>query len=72
MKQECLLMLSCWEVLQGIAPPTLNIEQPDQIFHDHFSPLTSPRTMAIKAVLTNSFGFGGTNASLVFTRPPSE
>lgn len=72
MNQECLLMLSCWEVLQGIAPPTLNIEQPDQIFHGHFSPLTSPRTMAIKAVLTNSFGFGGTNASLVFTCSPSE
>jgi len=55
---------------QGIAPPTLNLERPDAIFDGHFCPLTTPKTMDISAVLTNSFGFGGTNAALVFTAPP--
>jgi len=55
---------------QGIAPPTLNLEHPDAIFDSHFCPLTAPKTMDIRAVLTNSFGFGGTNAALVFTAPP--
>jgi 3-oxoacyl-[acyl-carrier-protein] synthase II len=54
----------------GVAPATLNVQQPDPIFHDRFSPLISPRPMPIRAVLTNSFGFGGTNASLVFSSPP--
>ncbi|KAG0590239.1 hypothetical protein KC19_1G083600 [Ceratodon purpureus] len=54
----------------GVAPPTLNLEHPDPIFNDHFSPLTAPKPMDIRAVLTNSFGFGGTNAALVFTAPP--
>eukprot|EP01018_Ginkgo_biloba_P035248 Gb_05564 [translate_table: standard] len=54
----------------GIAPPTLNLEQPDPIFHDGFTPLNTSRKMAIQSVLTNSFGFGGTNASLMFTCRP--
>lgn len=54
----------------GVAPPTLNLEHPDAIFDDHFSPLSAPKPMDIRAVLTNSFGFGGTNAALVFTAPP--
>lgn len=56
---------------EGIAPPTLNVEKPDSIFRDNFYPLTSARKLPIHAVLTNSFGFGGTNASLVFTCPPA-
>ncbi|KAL2642845.1 hypothetical protein R1flu_010432 [Riccia fluitans] len=51
----------------GVAPPTLNLNEPDSMFHDNFTPLSSPRELALKAVLTNSFGFGGTNASLIFS-----
>lgn len=54
----------------GISPPTLNLEQPDPIFDGHFCPLKASKSMNIRAVLTNSFGFGGTNAALVFTAPP--
>uniref|UniRef100_A0A3S6KL62 3-oxoacyl-[acyl-carrier-protein] synthase, mitochondrial n=1 Tax=Juniperus procera TaxID=62753 RepID=A0A3S6KL62_9CONI len=52
-----------------IAPLTLNLEEPDPIFHDGFTPLKASKKMSIKSVLTNSFGFGGTNASLMFTSP---
>ncbi|BBN03435.1 3-oxoacyl-[acyl-carrier-protein] synthase II [Marchantia polymorpha subsp. ruderalis] len=51
----------------GVAPPTLNLSEPDPIFSDNFTPLTSPKELGLRAVLTNSFGFGGTNASLVFS-----
>ncbi|EFJ19804.1 hypothetical protein SELMODRAFT_233330 [Selaginella moellendorffii] len=55
----------------GQAPPTLNLILPDRVFHDGFVPIGSTKAMSIHAVLSNSFGFGGTNASLVFTSPPS-
>ena len=51
-----------------IAPPTINLDNPsvetpiDLVPHE-------PRRREIRVVLSNSFGFGGTNASLVFRRP---
>ena len=48
-----------------IAPPTLNLTGPDPECDLDYVPLTA-RKMPIKAVLTNSFGFGGTNGSLIF------
>jgi 3-oxoacyl-[acyl-carrier-protein] synthase II len=50
-----------------VAPPTINLDQPDEgcdldLVPHHAKP------MAIDAVLSNSFGFGGTNGSLVFRR----
>ncbi|KAL6009908.1 hypothetical protein ACLOJK_000339 [Asimina triloba] len=54
----------------GVAPPTLNLSRPDPIFHDDFKPLSASKKMQIRAALSNSFGFGGTNASLLFTCPP--
>lgn len=50
----------------GIAPLTLNLTKPDPIFSDGFMPLTASKEIPIKAALSNSFGFGGTNASLLF------
>ncbi|PKA66311.1 3-oxoacyl-[acyl-carrier-protein] synthase, mitochondrial [Apostasia shenzhenica] len=54
----------------GVAPLTINLEKPDPVFSGPFSPLTTSREMPIRAALSNSFGFGGTNASLLFTSPP--
>ncbi|ERN01649.1 hypothetical protein AMTRI_Chr10g229250 [Amborella trichopoda] len=51
----------------GIAPPNLNVKKPDPVFDDNFMPLTSSKEMPIRAALSNSFGFGGTNASLLFS-----
>ncbi|KAJ4982402.1 hypothetical protein NE237_033239 [Protea cynaroides] len=57
-------------LLQGIAPLTLNLNHPDPIFHDGFMPSDTSKEMPIRAALSNSFGFGGTNASLLFTAAP--
>ncbi|XP_057954306.1 3-oxoacyl-[acyl-carrier-protein] synthase, mitochondrial isoform X2 [Malania oleifera] len=55
---------------QGIAPLTLNLSKPDPIFSDGFMPLSATKKMPIRAALSNSFGFGGTNASLLFAAAP--
>ncbi len=51
----------------GMAPPTLNLENPSVESHVDLVPL-KPRERPIEAVLSNSFGFGGTNATLVMTK----
>ncbi|PSQ91471.1 MAG: beta-ketoacyl-ACP synthase II, partial [Proteobacteria bacterium SW_6_67_9] len=48
-----------------VAPPTVNLDQPDEGCDLDFV-AHEPRSMAIDTVVTNSFGFGGTNGTLVF------
>jgi 3-oxoacyl-[acyl-carrier-protein] synthase II len=50
-----------------VAPPTANLDNPDPDCDLDYVPNTA-RSMQIDAVLSNSFGFGGTNGSLVFRR----
>jgi 3-oxoacyl-[acyl-carrier-protein] synthase II len=50
-----------------IAPPTANLEQPDPCCRLDYVPQVAKPIRADWA-LSNSFGFGGTNASLVFRR----
>lgn len=51
----------------GIAPLTLNLTNPDPVFSDHFMPLAKSKNMPVRATMSNSFGFGGTNTSLLFS-----
>ncbi|MFO1089472.1 MAG: beta-ketoacyl-ACP synthase II [Hyphomicrobiales bacterium] len=51
----------------GIAPATLNLENPSVETEIDLVPL-KPRRKEINTVLSNSFGFGGTNASVVFRK----
>jgi 3-oxoacyl-[acyl-carrier-protein] synthase II len=51
-----------------VAPPTLNLENPSVATDIDLAPLTA-RKRRIDVALSNSFGFGGTNASLVLGRP---
>lgn len=51
----------------GKVPPTLNLDDPEPDLPLDFVPFES-RDRALRHVLTNSFGFGGTNASLVLSR----
>jgi 3-oxoacyl-[acyl-carrier-protein] synthase II len=53
----------------NIVPPTLNLDNPEFEFPVDLCPGTARETK-IKNVLSNSFGFGGTNAALVFGRKP--
>jgi len=50
-----------------IAPPTINLENPDPLCDLDYVPLHA-RPMKIEYALSNSFGFGGTNGSLIFKR----
>ena len=55
---------------QGILPPTLNLEHLDaqNKLDFNYVPLRAQKLDDVDVVLTNSFGFGGTNASLCFTK----
>jgi 3-oxoacyl-[acyl-carrier-protein] synthase II len=54
-------------VYHQIAPPTINLDQPDDNCNLDYVPHHS-RPLAITYALSNSFGFGGTNAALLFKR----
>jgi 3-oxoacyl-[acyl-carrier-protein] synthase II len=49
-----------------VAPPTLNLDNPSEGCDIDLAPKEA-RPRKIRAALSNSFGFGGTNASLIFT-----
>jgi 3-oxoacyl-[acyl-carrier-protein] synthase II len=58
----------CAMVIQrGVVPPTINYETPDPACDLDYVP-NQAREVAVDAALSNSFGFGGTNAALVVTR----
>jgi 3-oxoacyl-[acyl-carrier-protein] synthase II len=58
----CALVLA-----RGIVPPTINYTTPDPECDLDYVPNTA-REVRVKHALTNSFGFGGTNASLILSR----
>ncbi|MFN2349791.1 MAG: beta-ketoacyl-ACP synthase II [Thioalkalivibrio sp.] len=49
----------------GVVPPTINLDNPDPACDLDYVP-NNAREMNIKVGLSNSFGFGGTNGTLVF------
>ena len=59
--------ISALAVYHQVAPPTINLEHPDPDCDLDYVPHTG-RKMPIRYALSNSFGFGGTNASLLFKK----
>jgi len=54
-------------VARGVLPPTINLDEPDRECDLDYVPHVG-RPIQVEAALSNSFGFGGTNAVLVFRR----
>jgi 3-oxoacyl-[acyl-carrier-protein] synthase II len=60
-------IFSILAIRDNVAPPTINYHTPDTDCDLDYVP-NSARRMPIDVVLSNSFGFGGTNGSLIFKR----
>lgn len=54
-------------VFEGIIPPTINLDNPDQDCDLDYVPNTARKT-DVNTAMTNSFGFGGTNATLILSK----
>jgi 3-oxoacyl-[acyl-carrier-protein] synthase II len=59
--------LTVMAIRDQVAPPTINLENPDPMCDLDYVP-NQARPMTIEYALSNSFGFGGTNGSLIFKR----
>ena len=54
-------------IFEGILPPTINLDNPDEKCDLDYVPNVA-RKANVKTAMTNSFGFGGTNASLILSQ----
>jgi len=62
-------IFSILAIRDQVVPPTLNLDNPSEGC-DIDLVAKQAKQRKVRAVLSNSFGFGGTNASLIFTGPP--
>ncbi|MDC0074903.1 beta-ketoacyl-ACP synthase II [Alphaproteobacteria bacterium] len=60
-------IFSVLAIKYGIVPPTLNLDDPEDSCDIDLVPHKS-KERKVNAALSNSFGFGGTNASLIFSK----
>jgi 3-oxoacyl-[acyl-carrier-protein] synthase II len=60
-------IFSLLAIRDNVAPPTINLDNPDPDCDLDFVP-NQARQMKIDVALSNSFGFGGTNGTVIFRR----
>ncbi|BCD96754.1 3-oxoacyl-[acyl-carrier-protein] synthase II [Marinagarivorans cellulosilyticus] len=60
-------IFSVMAIVDQVAPPTINLDSPDEGCDLNFVPHTAQK-MTIDVAMSNSFGFGGTNGTLVFSK----
>ncbi len=60
-------IISAMSISEGIIPPTINLDNPDPECDLDYVPHTA-RKKTVKTVMSNTFGFGGVNAVLVFRK----
>ncbi|KAB0669671.1 beta-ketoacyl-ACP synthase II [Oryzomonas sagensis] len=60
-------VFSCLALEKGVIPPTINYEEPDPECDLDYTPNTACEAK-IEYAMSNNFGFGGTNASLLFKK----
>lgn len=58
----------CLALRDNIIPPTINLDNPDEECDLDFVPHKARKVENLTGTMNNSFGFGGHNASLIFTR----
>jgi 3-oxoacyl-(acyl-carrier-protein) synthase len=58
-------IFSILSIKHGIIPPTINYDEPDPECDLDYVPNVA-RKKDVRIVMSNSFGFGGTNATLIF------
>jgi 3-oxoacyl-(acyl-carrier-protein) synthase len=63
-------VLTAKALAEGLAPPTINFRQPDPACDLDVVP-NEPRKADLKIAISNTFAFGGLNATLVLRRAPS-
>ena len=61
-------VLSIKAINDQICPPTLNLENVEDVISDMDLVPLKAKKREIKAAMSNSFGFGGTNSSVVFKK----
>lgn len=61
-------IFSILAINEGVVPPTLNLEDPDPVCEGMDLVPLKAKEKRVDYVLSNSFGFGGTNASVIFKR----
>ncbi len=61
------IVFSILALRDNVAPPTINLDDPDEDCDLHLVPKQS-QPMKMEAVMSNSFGFGGTNGTIILTR----
>ena len=64
MAGACELVYSLIMMQNGFVAPNINLENPDE-YSAHLNIATVATETAVNTVLSNSFGFGGTNSALV-------
>ena len=60
-------IISVLTIVEQVITPTINLDEPDEGCNLDYVPHIS-RDQSVNVVLSNSFGFGGTNGSLVFAK----
>ena len=60
-------IFSVMAIVDQVAPPTINLDSPDEGCDLNFVPHKAQK-MTIDVAMSNSFGFGGTNGTLVFSK----
>ncbi len=61
-------VFSILAIRDQILPPTINLENPEPMAQEFNIIANKPQSAEVNYVLTNSFGFGGTNGSLLFKK----
>ena len=61
-------IISILAVVENVVPPTINYDDPDPDCDLDYIP-NEARDITVNFALSNSFGFGGQNATLIFGRP---